>query len=218
MSGPRAVILFGLLATASGLAYALTRSAKNGPVDGINWDSLPYDFLDTAEAIVNTVTEKQSTEAPDVAASNIAAFLAALRASEGTDREPDPYRVVMGYGVTLQDLSDHPYFTGEWAGAAFGEGQWSTAAGAYQFVRRTWASLRDKLQLQDFGPASQDAAAIELIREKGALEDVKAGRFSEAVTKVRRIWASLPGAGYGQGERSIAWLQQVYSINGGAIA
>ena len=149
---------------------------------------------------------------------NVAAFLAAIRAAEGTDLAGDPYRVVFGYGHTIVDLSDHPYFTGEWRGAPFGAGQWSTAAGAYQILRGTWSPLREQLQLPDFGPASQDAAAVELIRQRGALEDVKAGRFAVAVNKVRRIWASLPGAGYGQGERSLQWLAARFENAGGQIA
>lgn len=152
------------------------------------------------------------------AEANISAFLAAIRAAEGTARAPDPYRVVMGYGHTLDDLSDHPYFTGEWKGAAFGNGQWSTAAGAYQFIRSTWADVKRRLDLPDFGPHSQDSAAVELIRQRGALEDVKAGRFAQAVGKVRRIWASMPGAGYGQGERAMDWLAAQYSTAGGTFA
>lgn len=210
-------ILIGA-SVAAAVAYALNQSARNGPTDGINWESLPIDAVDSIEVIVNQATEQPANVTVDTAQANIAAFLAALRASEGTASQPDPYRTVMGYGVTLQDLSDHPYFTGEWSGAPFGNGQFSTAAGAYQFIRKTWQGLRDKLGLADFGPASQDAAAIELIRERGALEDVKAGRFAVAVEKVRRVWASLPGAGYGQGERSIDWLAQNYTNAGGTLA
>ena len=213
----RAAIILGLSAFA-GTAYALSRSASNGPADGINWSTLPYDFLDAGETIVNLIDEQPADVSPDVAAVNTRAFLQALQLAEGTALQPDPYRVVFGYGHVIQDLSDHPYYTGEWQGAPFGNDQWSTAAGAYQFVRRTWSDLKDTLGLADFCPASQDAAAIELIRSKGALEDVKAGRFVDAVNKVRRIWASLPGAGYGQGERSIQWLTAQYLGAGGYLA
>ena len=214
----RNAIALAFLAFA-GVAYASARrSTSNGPTDGINWASLPYDVADLAQSTMNTITETPATTDQDTAGANVAAFLAALRAAEGTDRASDPYRVVMGYGHTIMDLSDHPYFTGEWKGAAFGNGDWSTAAGAYQFLRATWADLRGRLQLPDFGPESQDRAAVELIRQRGALEDVKAGRFADAVVKVRRIWASLPGAGYGQGERSMQWLAQKYETAGGTLA
>jgi muramidase (phage lysozyme) len=219
----RAVAVFVGLAAFGGVAWALTRSARNGPVDGINWDTLPYDFIDTAEVTVNQFqqTIDQATTPPtsaEIVAANRAAFLGMIRSAEGTDRQDDPYRVVFGYGHIVQDLSDHPYFTGEWKGAPFGAGNWSTAAGAYQFIRGTWSDLRAKLRLPDFGPASQDAAALELVRQRGALADVDAGRFETAVHKVRRVWASLPGAGYGQGERSMDWVMARYLEQGGYLA
>jgi lysozyme len=94
----------------------------------------------------------------------------------------------------------------------------STAAGAYQMLYRTWVSVQQDLGLPDFSPASQDRAAVELIRRRGALEDVVAGRFTEAIYKCRKEWASLPGAGYGQHERSLAVLEQVYQYAGGQTA
>lgn len=217
-------VIVGLAAFA-GVAYAATRGARNGPSDRVNFDAgtfdipgIAWDFIDAGETILNQATEQPANVDQGTAAVNIAAFLAAIREAEGTARADDPYRVVFGYGYTVQDLSDHPYFTGEWRGAPFGDGQWSTAAGAYQFIRGTWAELSGKLALPDFGPDSQDRAAIELIRQRGALQDVQAGRFADAVQKVRRIWASMPGAGYGQGERSIEWLAQKYSNAGGSFA
>lgn len=217
-------VLVGVAAFA-GVAYAATRAQRNGPADRVAWDhgavdvpAIANDFADVADVAWWALTERPADVNMDTAQNNIAAFLRVIIAAEGTDRAADPYRVVFGYGHTVSDLSDHPYFTGEWRGAAFGDGQWSTAAGAYQFIRGTWSALRDSLSLPDFGPESQDRAAIELIRQRGALEDVKAGRFADAVMKVRRVWASLPGAGYGQGERSIDWLAQVYEKNGGSFA
>lgn len=164
----------------------------------------------------------------DVAGRNVGAFLAVIRAAEGTDKAADAYRVCYGYSHTIGDLSDHPAVTGEWRGktlsdgmcrnAGFGPGCVSTAAGAYQIIKPTWLKVRDALGLLNFHPASQDAAAIELVRRRGALEDVKAGRFVAAVEKCRNEWASLPGNYAGQGQRSIqdlvAWFQQ----NGGYLA
>lgn len=217
-----------LLATGAGAAFAITRRAPVGPVDRVGLDAAAWQLADIGGDIltaVDTVIRDDGAgmpsapvwSGPDQAAANRAAFLAAIRAAEGTDRQADPYRVVFGYGHVIQDLSDHPYFTGEWQGAPFGDGQWSTAAGAYQFIRGTWSHLRDTMGLADFGPQSQDAAALQLIADKGALADVDAGRFGDAVAKVRRVWASLPGAGYGQGERSLAWLQAKYQEAGGTI-
>src|SRR6202035_5065809 len=101
---------------------------------------------------------------------NIAAFLATIRHSEGTDKAADPYRCCYAYRHIIVDLSDHPVITGEWHGeslAGLGPtyvGKVSTAAGAYQIIKPTWVSLKARLSLRDFTGPSQDAAATELIR------------------------------------------------------
>lgn len=185
-------------------------------------------LLDRLENAFNVINESEAEVPPDTAATNIAAFLKVLQHAEGTAGRGDPYRVCFGYGHTVQNLADHPAITGEWLGetlpdgmcaaAGFGPGCKSTAAGAYQIIKPTWRGLRDALGLADFGPASQDAAAVELIRKRGALEDVKAGRFADAVHKCRNEWASLPGNYAGQGQRSIETLQAWYANAGGAYA
>lgn len=82
----------------------------------------------------------------------------------------------------------------------------------------TWDRLSTRLSLPDFSPASQDAFALELISQAGALGDVRAGRFDAAVSKVRGIWASMPGAGYAQAEQSLESLRVAYINNGGTLA
>ncbi|WAL85250.1 glycoside hydrolase family 104 protein [Pandoraea sp. XJJ-1] len=144
-----------------------------------------------------------------MAQTNRAAFLAMIRYSEGAT-----YNTLFG-GGTFDSYADHPrqYITLTVGGKPLT----SSAAGAYQFLARTWDALASKLGLSDFSPANQDAAAIELIREAGALANVDAGQFSVAVQKCRHIWASLPGAGYGQPERTLASLQSVYENAGGVV-
>jgi lysozyme len=93
----------------------------------------------------------------------------------------------------------------------------TSAAGRYQFLVKTWDELKDKLNLVDFSPASQDAAAIELIRQRGALNDVKAGRIQSAIAKCAPIWASLPGAGYNQPERKLSSLLTAFNNSGGTV-
>lgn len=155
---------------------------------------------------------------------NLAAFLAMTRHSEGTDKAPDPYRVVYGYSHTIQDLSNHPAITGEWRGEPLDHlgpayvGKISTAAGAYQIIKPTWISLKARLGLPDFTVPSQDAAATELIREAGALDLVNAGRVAEAIGRCHGIWASLPGSTSGQPQRTMADLIQAYGNHGGAFA
>lgn len=158
---------------------------------------------------------------------NQLAFLAMLRHSEGTDRAPDPYRVVYGFSHTIADLTDHPAITGEWTGVSIANlgpqyaHSISTAAGAYQINKPTWLELKAILRLPQppyFTAICQDAAAIALIREKGALELVNAGQLEPAIGRLRDTWASLPGGSSGQPERSFAALADVYMGSGGALA
>lgn len=158
---------------------------------------------------------------PSAGDANLGAFLWMIRTAEGT-AGPNGYRTMFGGGL-FSDMSDHPRIAHRYGSV------WTTAAGAYQFMAvsplpgggstrvNTWDRMRARLGLPDFSPASQDAAAVELIREAGALEDVRAGRFDAAVSAVRLIWASLPGSGYGQPEKSLAYLRNVYTTAGGAI-
>jgi muramidase (phage lysozyme) len=150
------------------------------------------------------------TPANDTAAANRAAFLAMIRKSEGT-AGPNGYRTFYG-GSLFSDLSEHPNVKHTAAGIT------STAAGAYQFLYRTWEECRRALDLPDFTPASQDAAAVFLVKRRGALGDVDAGNFAAAVEKCAKEWASLPGAGYGQHENTLASLEAAYRAAGGIVA
>ena len=55
--------------------------------------------------------------------------------------------------------------------------------------------------LKDF-PKSQDAVALQQIKERGALPMIDRGDIRQAIDRCSNIWASLPGAGYGQSEHS----------------
>ena len=141
---------------------------------------------------------------------NVQAFLKTIRFAEGTSG-PDGYRM-MFTGKLFDSFDKHPNIKNSANGIT------STAAGAYQFLYRTWAPLAIKLGLTDFTPESQDLAAVEKIRERGALNDVIAGNFIVAVEKVNREWASLPGSPYGQPTKTLAALQSVYQNEGGQYA
>jgi muramidase (phage lysozyme) len=155
---------------------------------------------------------------------NTQAFLAMIRHSEGTDRGANPYAVCFGFKFVITDFSDHPAVLGVWHGESLdslgGEyvGKVSTAAGAYQIIKPTWLALRTKLKLRDFTGPSQDAAALELVREAGALDIVYAGRVAEAIGLCKGIWASLPGSSAGQQQRSMADLINAYGNAGGEFA
>lgn len=143
------------------------------------------------------------------AAQNVRAFLSMIAYAEGT-ANANGYRMLFG-GQLFNSYADHPRIYVPFRTTT------SSAAGRYQILARTWDVLKARLNLPDFSPASQDAAAIELIRERGALNDVRAGRVSAAVTKVAKVWASLPGAGYDQPERQFSALVAAYADAGGQL-
>lgn len=186
-------------------------------------------LADNVERWSNILTEEPADVDNMTAERNLMAFLAMIRLAEGTEgRGVDPYRVCYGYAYTVRNMTDHPANTGEWRGerlsdtmcanAGLGPGCVSTAAGAYQIIRPTWNSLKRTLGLADFSPASQDRAAVRLIQDRGALQDVYAGRVFLAISKCRNEWASLPGNSAKQGQRPAATLLGWFQNNGGTVA
>ena len=157
---------------------------------------------------------------------NRTAFLDMLAVSEGTSTSPatkcNGYDVIVT-GIDKQpevftDFSTHPFAKGRKSKVINSKGLTSNASGRYQFMLKDWAHYRDQLGLPDFGPASQDKWALQLIHERGALPLIDAGKFDLAVARVRNLWASLPGAGYGQPEHGIEKLRAAYLKAGGVIA
>ena len=61
---------------------------------------------------------------------------------------------------------------------------------------RWWDAYRKQLGLKDFSPKSQDAVALQQIKERGALPMIDRGDIRQAIDRCSNIWASLPGAGY----------------------
>ena len=126
---------------------------------------------------------------------NVKKFLDFLGRAEGAD-----YNTIVG-GKQFTDFGAHPRVVG----LRTAEGP-STAAGKYQIVGTTYDAVAPKLGIRDFSPDSQDKIAVELIRQKGALEDVRNGNFDAAVGKLGGTWASLPSSPYSQPKRSAEWV------------
>ena len=146
---------------------------------------------------------------------NVAAILDMIAFSEGTDNERQPtrdhgYDVLVGGGLFVSYV-DHPRILVDLPRL----GIKSTAAGRYQLLARWFDPYKRQLGLRDFSPAAQDAIAVQQIRERGALADIQAGRLRDAITKCKNIWASLPGAGYGQHEHTFETLRAHYLLCGG---
>lgn len=203
------LLIVSLMAGGAALLLYAAKTAGEGGEE----DDAPYEepgWMDQMSAFLQEWTDMNKTNA--ASDPNVYAFLGMLRVSEGT-AGPDGYRTLVG-GSLFNSFADHPR-TLVWLPNL---GINSSAAGAYQILRKTWDGVRGKLGLPDFSPLSQDAAAIELIRQRGALDDVRAGRFAIAVEKCKKEWASLPGAGYGQRENSLARLETAYRQSGGVVA
>ncbi|MCI2243262.1 glycoside hydrolase family 104 protein [Xanthomonas sp. PPL568] len=149
---------------------------------------------------------------------NVVAFLDMLAWSEGTDNGKQPtadhgYDVLVGGGL-FRSYADHPRVLVDLPKL----GIKSTAAGRYQLLQRYYVAYSKSLGLRDFSPLSQDLIALQQIKERGALKLIQAGNIKSAIAKVSNIWASLPGAGYGQHEHTIDNLLAAYKRAGGAVA
>ncbi len=118
---------------------------------------------------------------------NVRKFLMLICYCEGTDKHGKPYNVLFGYEY-FDDLSTHPNIKKKFGNT------FSSAAGRYQILYKTFVSLK----MPDFQPETQDKAAIELIRRRGAYADILDGKFESAINKTNKEWASLPNSPYGQ--------------------
>jgi len=136
----------------------------------------------------------------------IRAMLNVIKKAEGAD-----YNTRVG-GGKFSDLSKKP------GQKVFIKSinDYSSAEGAYQFLNGTWDNVSKKLGLKDFSPYSQDLAAVHLIKQRGAVEDILNDNFEGAINKLSKEWASLPtsrgGSVYkGQKARKLDFLKNVYN-------
>lgn len=165
---------------------------------------------------------------------NLRAFELMLRRSEhGPGTGPNDYRRLVG-GELIGDLSNHPRRTialfffsngkvatdrAAYPGVTVTKSLYSSAAGAYQILTRTWDESRARYpgQLPDFTPPTQDRWCVMKLKERHALDAVLAGDLALALDRSKLEWASLAGAGYGQHENSMDSLRQWYVGYGGTI-
>ena len=121
------------------------------------------------------------------------------------------YDVIVG-GELFTDYSDHPLRL-----SRPNPKLKSTGAGRYQLLSRWWDAYRKQLGLKDFSPKSQDAVALQQIKERGALPMIDRGDIRQAIDRCSNIWASLPGAGYGQFEHKADSLIAKFKEAGGTV-
>jgi lysozyme len=230
------------------LMTIMTRVPTHEPYDqheSINPDQFSYTNLDSSNPqVIGRLSEETAkniketfklppnipgvppTPTGNLEQDNLQAFLWMIRVAEGTSkstgyqsqwpsREFDISNPKRSDGTInpAYQFKDHP------KEVRTANGIPSSAAGAYQFLYKTWVNCKTVLGLPDFGPQSQDRAAIYLLSLNNSIEDIKKGNFAEALYKNRKTWASLPGANYpGQGMRSYDLLVNVYKKAGGKLA
>ena len=174
----------------------------------------------------NAVPNVQGSPPPktgNIEQDNLAAFLWMIRVCEGTSGV-NGYKT-MFTGVLFDTESplkddgttpnpsykfmDHPNIVNKANNIK------STAAGAYQFLYKTWKECQKTLNLPDFSPSSQDKACILLLKRRNAYNDIVSGNFTDAINKTRLEWASLPGSPYNQNPKKFQYALSLYKQAGG---
>lgn len=123
---------------------------------------------------------------------NIRKFLMLITLTEGTDKDNTPYNELFGFANFI-GFDKHPNRI------VSKNGYYSSAAGRYQIMQKTY----DSLKMKDFRPITQDMAAIQLLKQCKAYDFALQGDWLNAISKSCKTWASLPGSPYGQPVRSI---------------
>lgn len=159
-----------------------------------------------------TLLPRNGDEAPYAVTPERRALLNTIRYAEGTwsDGEDRGYQVLYGGGL-FQDLSRHPE-------TVVVRRYTSAAAGAYQFLPKTWKGVARELELDSFEPAQQDQAALHLVQRRGALEEIdRRGLTTAAMARLAPEWASFPTwsgrSAYGQPVKSRQELAKFYTTN-----
>jgi muramidase (phage lysozyme) len=145
---------------------------------------------------------------------NQKAFLDMIAMSEGTKgKGDDGYNMIVNPGGFFNSYADHPRVL-----VKVSDTLSSTAAGRYQLLARFYDYYKGMLKLPNFSPTSQDAIALQQIKECGALDAIESGDIPTAIKKCSHIWASFPGSPYGQPTHTVGALLAAYASFGGILA
>ena len=121
------------------------------------------------------------------------------------------YDVIVG-GELFTDYSDHPRKL-----VTLNLKLKSTGAGRYQLLPVA-GCLPQAAWPERLLSESQDAAALQQIKERVALLPmIDRGDIRQAIDRCSNIWASLPGAGYGQFEHKADSLIAKFKEAGGTV-
>lgn len=216
------------LAAFAGLAAYLWNRNPSTPDYGVQ--DLGVDLSGVTEAATGLQPEHLPSVVPARDERNAAAALAMVRASEGTAKEGG-YGALFGWPAAGRSfdpyaVTGHPQIYFSYTDKA-GKTLKTSAAGAYQITYTTWLTYQVAFRIwaslngynvQGFTPETQDAFALYLMDRRGALAEFKAGRVDAGLALARKEWASLPGAGYNQPERSRDFVIAAYQAAGGSLA
>jgi lysozyme len=182
-------------------------------------------LIAAAADALNNATAAADQAASDATAGvdqngQLAALLATIRQYESKNN----YLILYGSTANTYGLSDHPYFLG-WPGVILPPnyciaakqpiGCKTTAAGAYQFISTTWRASQNPGS--DFSPASQDAAAVNLLTKIGAVAALQAGDVQGAFKAASTQWASMPYSTSGQPKANLTAVLDTFTAAGGIV-
>ena len=142
----------------------------------------------------------------------LSAFLSLIGWSEGSDYST----IVTGIDgpATFSDFSDHPFapqFNRKPVQWQFNPPEYSTAAGRYQVLYHWWFAYKTELKLPDFSPPSQDAYALQILKERGAIPLITDGNIQGAIIACHGEWESFPGGvSQGNGPHTMGELLERY--------
>jgi muramidase (phage lysozyme) len=215
--------LYGLKLASDAAAVAQAQADESGADGGAGLSMLAgFGQVNPWAGVLQGVEQREVEKA--MYSANVYAALEAIKWAEGTARDPDPYSVCYGYRYRITNFADHPKALGLWHGESLNNlgpayaGKVSTAAGAYQIIYPTWVGCKRALGLRDFSPAAQDAAAVYLLKKRGALQLIEAGRMREALPLMAKEWASMPASTAGQPTRKESEVLARYEAAGGVLA
>ena len=168
---------------------SLLRDIKTNQENFLNEGSVNNSTQDTdvdSSSGSTPVSDSSSNSVSYKGGAGWSALGSTLKFAEGTHRMGDKaYNTGYGYNM-FDDLSKHPDTVFEGT---------SAAAGAYQFMPKTWARVKSHLNLPDFSAASQERAGEQLAQWRGVdtnkLYTTRA-ELKQAFHQMAPEWASLP--------------------------
>lgn len=208
----------GILIAGWALSFVNRGNAMTDTVDQDTSDA-PTDAVINPEIVSVSGNLELDTMQASTLDEKVRAFLYMIRSCEHVfprDVQNDAcYNIFYG-GSYFDNMSDHPVITGEKVkvplsdnvcrAAGLEPGCGSTAAGAYQFIKRTWIEMRSIApRLPDFSKESQDLAAMRLLEQIGVLSLLDSNDFAGALSKASARWASLPGSNAEQNPKQLAF-------------